>query len=292
VNGEIISVDSMQVYRGLDIGTAKPTAVERRAVPHHLIDVVDLSEKFDAGRFLELAGNAEADICSRNRVPIYCGGTGLYFKALFHGVSTAPPSDPEIRNTLEHTPLPELLEELAGSDPLTYARIDRDNQRRVVRALEAIRLSGRPFSEQQANWGLSDTVDQQNLFALARDPEDLRRRIDVRVDKMFAAGLVEETRGLLKTGLSANRTAMQAIGYRQVVEHLESLRSYDETVALIKSKTWQFSRRQKTWLRNQLEPQWIEMSPDARVQHIAAEIASRARLNSQKMRKKSVSRNN
>ncbi len=276
LNGEIISVDSMQVYRGLDIGTAKPDAAEQAAVRHHLIDVADLSETFDAARFLEFARDAEADIRSRGRRPIYCGGTGLYFKALFDGISAAPPSDPGLRHELEQKPLPELLAELAQSDPSTYERIDRDNPRRVVRALEAIRLSGRPFSAQQSGWAPGGAVTK-NFFAFSRDSEDLRHRIDVRVDRMFADGLVAETRTLVERGLKENRTALQAIGYRQVVEHLDGQRSLDETVALIKTRTWQFSRRQKTWLRNQLNPVWITRSPESPASAVATQIADHVR---------------
>jgi tRNA dimethylallyltransferase len=276
LNGEIISVDSMQVYRGLDIGTAKPNAAEQAAVRHHLIDVADLSEAFDAARFLELARNAEADIRSRGRLPIYCGGTGLYFKALFEGISAAPPSDPGLRNELEQKPLTELLVELAQSDPLTYQRIDRDNPRRVVRAVEAIRLSGQPFSAQQSDWEPRGAVTK-NFFAFSREPEDLRHRIDVRVDRMFADGLVAETQTLLERGLKENRTALQAIGYRQVAEHFDGQRSLGETVALIKTRTWQFSRRQKTWLRNQLNPVWITLAPDARASAVATQIADPVR---------------
>ena len=152
LNGEIISVDSMQVYRGLDIGTAKPTPEERARLPHHLIDVVDLTESFDAARFVALAGRAVAEIQSRGRLPIFCGGTGLYFKAWLEGLGDAPPSDAMLRATLEATPRGHLLSELERTDPTTFARIDRQNPRRVIRAIEVIRLTGKPFSAQRAAW--------------------------------------------------------------------------------------------------------------------------------------------
>lgn len=276
LNGEIISVDSMQVYRGLDIGSAKPSTAEQSLITHHLIDIVDLSETFDAARFIDLARETEADISSRRRFPIYCGGTGLYFKALFHGVSKAPSSDPALRNQLEQTPLPDLLRELAIADPRTFEKIDRDNPRRVVRALEAIRLSGRPFSEQQSDWK-SNSLAPKNLFAFSRAAEDQRRRIDVRVEKMISSGLIEETRTLLKNGLHQNRTAMQAIGYRQVVEHLNGHRSLDETIELIKSKTRQFARRQRSWFRNQLRPNWLDLSANSLATETAAAIIDRTK---------------
>lgn len=263
LDGEIVSVDSMQVYRGLDVGTAKPTAEERRRVPHHLVDVVDLGEAFDAARFVMLARAAVAEIQGRGRLPILCGGTGLYFKAFLEGLGEAPAADPAVRAALEATPLEELLRELETGDPATFARIDRRNPRRVVRALEVIRLTGRPFSEQRTGWGTAPRLPEGWTFvALSRDPADLRRRMDLRVDRMFARGLVAETEALLGRGLAGNRTAMQAIGYRQVVEHLRGERSLPETVALVKQKTWQFARRQLTWLRRQLPVTWVPAGED------------------------------
>src|SRR6059036_962133 len=152
IGGEIISVDSMQVYRGLDIGTAKPSPRERQRVRHHLIDVVELNEPFDAARFSKLARAAVADIQQRGRVPILSGGTGLYFKAFLEGLGGAPPADAALRAELEATPLPELLRELKQRDPITFAKIDRKNPRRVIRALEVVRLSDKPFSAQRAEW--------------------------------------------------------------------------------------------------------------------------------------------
>src|SRR4051794_1455673 len=152
IGGEIISVDSMQVYRGLDIGTAKPSAAERVRVRHHLIDVVDLTETFDAAQFVRLANEAVTDIQSRGCVPIFCGGTGLYFKAFLEGLGEAPPADEKLRAELEAIPLPALLHELATKDPVTYEKIDRNNPRRVIRAMEVIRLTGKKFSEQRAEW--------------------------------------------------------------------------------------------------------------------------------------------
>ena len=262
MEGEVITVDSMQVYRGLDIGTAKPTSEEQRGVPHHLIDIVELNESFDAARFVSLAQTAEAEIRRRGKIPIYCGGTGMYFKALIHGVGEAPSSDPNLRAELESLPLEDLLLELKREDPQTFNRVDQQNPRRVVRAVEAIRLSGRPFSEQQSTWSEANE-GFGHFFALAREPDDLRARIDLRVEKMISDGLIPETEALMKIGLEHNRTAMQAIGYRQVVEHLRGERSLKDTVELIKAKTWQLARRQMTWLRNQLRPRWITVSSEA-----------------------------
>jgi tRNA dimethylallyltransferase len=274
IGGEIISVDSMQVYRGLDIGTAKPSTDERARVRHHLIDVVDLTEAFDAAQFLRLANAAVAEIQARGRAPILCGGTGLYFKAFLDGLGDTPSGDAQLRTRLEATPLPELLTELAERDPKTYQRIDRKNLRRVVRAVEVIRLTGRPFSEQRAEWVASESkVQSPSAFAslqrdkqskvavgLSRKTDDLRGRIDARVEAMFQRGLVDETRRLLDRGLAENKTAMQALGYRQVVEHLRGERSLPETIELVKTRTRQFAKRQMTWFKRQLPVHWLELS--------------------------------
>ena len=259
IGGEIISVDSMQVYRGLDLGTAKPSAAERARVRHHLIDVVDLTESFDAAQFVRLANAAVAD--------------------------------DTLRAELEAMPLPQLLAELAEKDPVTYERIDRKNPRRVVRAVEVIRLTGKKFSEQRAEWQttLGAPASRRRvarlaaetpplpgitrLIGLSRPNPDLHARINTRVDAMFARGLVEETRRLLEHGLAQNKTAMQALGYRQVVEHLRGERPLPETIDLVKSKTRQFAKRQMTWFRRQLNLQWIELEGEQELLSIAARIS-------------------
>ncbi|MSU27652.1 MAG: tRNA (adenosine(37)-N6)-dimethylallyltransferase MiaA [Pedosphaera sp.] len=276
LGGEIISVDSMQVYRGLGLGTAKPSAAERARVPHHLLDVVELSEAFDAGQFVRLAAAAVVEIQARGRVPIFCGGTGLYFKAWLEGLGEAPPSDARVRAELEVTPLAELLAELEQRDPLTYTRIDRQNPRRVIRAVEVIRLTGKPFSAQRANWTPEPrTQNPEPIFCLTREPADLRARIEARVDAMFAAGLVEETRALLALGLQQNRNAMQALGYRQVVAHLAGEGGLAETIALVKTKTWQFARRQGTWFRSQLPVERVPLAADADATSVARGLLDR-----------------
>ena len=270
LGGEIVSVDSMQVYRGLDIGTAKPSAVDRARVVHHLIDVVDLNESFDAAQFIRLSREAVAAIRARGHLPILCGGTGLYFKAFLEGLGDAPPADPAVRAQLEAVALPELLRELAELDPATYKRIDRHNLRRVVRALEVIRLTAKPFSEQRAEWvqaarqhleRVSRPPRTGPVIGLTRSAADLGRRINFRVDEMFHQGLVAETEQLLKRGLAQNRTALQALGYRQVWEYLQGVRSLPETVELVKCRTRQYAKRQRTWFNRQLSVHWVQAKP-------------------------------
>jgi tRNA dimethylallyltransferase len=284
LNGEIISVDSMQVYRGLDIGTAKPSAEERQRVPHHLIDVVDLTAPFDAAQFVRLAQAAVADIESRGHVPIFCGGTGLYFKAYLEGLGDTPPADEALRMELEKTPLPELLNELAEKDPITFEKIDRQNPRRVIRAIEVIRLTGKPFSAQRATWQPStqdsparNTQPATPFFCLSRESTDLHARINTRVDVMFRRGLVEEVKNLMNHGLAENKNAMQAIGYRQVVEHLRGERSLHETIELVKIRTRQFAKRQMTWFRRQAQVQWISLSSKETTEELAAQVLKTCR---------------
>ena len=273
IGGEIISVDSMQVYRGLDIGTAKPSPEERQRVPHHLIDVVEVNEPFDAAHFSKLARAAVADIQRRGGVPILCGGTGFYFKAFLEGLGEAPSANAALRAELEALPLPELLRELERNDPVTFAKIDRQNSRRVVRALEVIRLTGRPFSAQRTRWNPElPTPNAEPFFGLTRSSGDLRARIDARVDAMFARGLAQETEQLLKRGLAENKTAMQAIGYRQAVEHLRHERSLEETIALVKQRTRQFAKRQMTWFRRQFRLEWLNCAPQASPESVADEL--------------------
>jgi len=274
LGGEIISADSMQVYRGLDIGTAKPSPADRVRVPHHLIDICDLTESFDAAQFARLAHHAAAEIQSRRRVPVLCGGTGLYIKAFLEGLSEAPSADAKLRAELEAVPLEELLAELRERDPAAYEKIDRQNPRRVIRAVEVIRLTGKLFSKQRTDWNALPASSPEgpklevparcrnHVFCFTRSSDDLRIRINARVDAMFARGLVDETGELLKHGLAENKTAMQAIGYRQVVEHLRGERSLAETIERVKIRTRQFAKRQLTWFRAQKNLEWLELKPD------------------------------
>jgi tRNA dimethylallyltransferase len=276
--GEIISVDSMQVYRGLDIGTAKPAPDQRRRVPHHLLDLVDPDESFDVARFAILARGAIAGIQARGATPILCGGTGLYFKALLAGLGKAPAADAKLRRELEQTPLPRLLEELRARDPETWKRLDRNNPRRVLRAVEVLRLTGKPFTAQRSNWKNASGLAVGRFVAVERDPADLRRRVDDRVEEMFRRGLVGETRRLLTLGLAESPTARLALGYRQVIEHLEGVRSLPETIQLIKTRTWQYARRQRTWFRHQLNPVWIHVPPDEPAEVTASRILGESGL--------------
>ncbi len=273
LGGEIISVDSMQVYRGMDIGTAKPSHADRARVPHHLLDILELTQPFNAAEFVRLATAAAGAVRGRGRLPIFCGGTGLYFKALLEGVGQAPPADPELRAELEGLGLPELLRELSERDPETYSRIDRRNPRRVIRAVEILRLTGMPVSGQRAAWRPPHDAGCRLLFGLTRPMGELRHRIERRVEDMFRQGLVAETEHLLQAGLAQNPVALQALGYRQVVEFLQGARSLDETVALVRIRTRQFAKRQMTWFRRQLPVRWLAWEAGQPARQVAERLA-------------------
>ena len=257
LGGEIISVDSMQVYCGLNIGTAKPSAQEQNEIQHHLIDVAQLSEAFDAAQFVSLAQQALKLIWKRGRVPIFCGGTGLYFRALIEGLGESPPSDESLRDELALMPIESLVAELRIKDPEAAKQVDLKNPRRVLRAIEVIRLTGRPYSEQRIGWNNVDKAPQ-NLFCISREVDVLNQRIHKRVDEMFNQGLVEETQTLIKKGLLNNRNACQALGYRQVLDLLDGKLDLENVVHQVKTKTRQFAKRQRSWFRNQMKCKFLE----------------------------------
>ena len=264
LGGEIISVDSMQVYCGLNIGTAKPSAEEQSEVPHHLIDVAQLSDAFDAAQFVRLAKSASESISSRGRIPIFCGGTGLYFRALMEGLGNSPPSDELLRDELSLLPFESLVAELKIKDPKAAKQIDLKNPRRVLRAVEVIRLTGRPYSEQRIGWEKLKRAPE-NLFCINREVDVLNQRIHKRVDEMFSLGLIEETQILIKQGLRDNRNACQALGYRQVLELLDGELSLESVVDKVKIKTRQFAKRQRSWFRNQMQCDLLDWPEDENV---------------------------
>ena len=277
LGGEIISVDSMQVYCGLNIGTAKPSAQEQNEIQHHLIDVAQLSEAFDAAQFVSLAQQALKLIWKRGRVPIFCGGTGLYFRALIEGLGESPPSDESLRDELALMPIESLVAELRIKDPEAAKQVDLKNPRRVLRAIEVIRLTGRPYSEQRIGWNNVDKAPQ-NLFCISRDVDVLNQRIHKRVDEMFNQGLVEETQTLIKKGLRNNRNACQALGYRQVLDLLDGKLDLENVVHQVKTKTRQFAKRQRSWFRNQMKCKFLEWPDEENVNSFSEQLLAKINL--------------
>ena len=274
LGGEIISVDSMQVYCGLNIGTAKPSAQEQNEIQHHLIDVAQLSEAFDAAQFVSLAQQALKIIWKRGRVPIFCGGTGLYFRALIEGLGESPPSDESLRDELALMPIESLVAELQIKDPEAAKQVDLKNPRRVLRAIEVIRLTGRPYSEQRIGWNNVDKAPQ-NLFCISREVDVLNQRIHKRVDEMFNQGLVEETQTLIKKGLRNNRNACQALGYRQVLDLLDGKLDLENVVQQVKTKTRQFAKRQRSWFRNQMKCKFLEWPDEENVNSFSEQLLAK-----------------
>ena len=250
---EVISVDSALVYRGLDVGTSKPSAAERAAVRHHLIDVCDPAEPYSAGRFRRDALECIADIRARGRVPLLVGGTMLYFRALTHGLAPLPAADPTVRAAIEATAReagwPALHAELARDDPVAAARIRPHDAQRIQRALEVWRITGRPLSELQAQ--AEPATHAFARFALQpASREDLYARIDARFDAMMHAGLLDEVRRLRDRGdLRPELPSLRAVGYRQLWQHLAGVTTLEEAVAAAKQATRNLAKRQLTWLR-------------------------------------------
>ena len=277
LGGEIISVDSMQVYCGLNIGTAKPSSQEQNEIQHHLIDVAQLSEAFDAAQFVSLAQQALKLIWKRGRVPIFCGGTGLYFRALIEGLGESPPGDESLRDELAQMPIESLVTELRIKDPEAAKQVDLKNSRRLLRAIEVIRLTGRPYSEQRIGWNNVDKAPQ-NLFCISRDVDVLNQRIHKRVDEMFNQGLVEETQTLIKKGLRNNRNACQALGYRQVLDLLDGKLDLENVVQQVKTKTRQFAKRQRSWFRNQMKCKFLEWPDEENLNSFSEQLLAKINL--------------
>ena len=277
LGGEIISVDSMQVYCGLNIGTAKPSAQEQNEIQHHLIDVAQLSEAFDAAQFVSLAQQALKLIWKRGRVPIFCGGTGLYFRALIEGLGESPPGDESLRDELALMPIESLVAELRIKDPEAAKQVDLKNPRRVLRAIEVIRLTGRPYSEQRIGWNNVDKAPQ-NLFCISREVDVLNQRIHKRVDEMFNQGLVEETQTLIKKGLRNNRNACQALGYRQVLDLMDGKLDLENVVHQVKTKTRQFAKRQRSWFRNQMKCKFLEWPDEENLNSFSEQLLAKINL--------------
>lgn len=251
---EIVAMDSMTLYRGMDIGTAKPTAEERARVPHHLIDVLDPWESGSVAWWLDRADEACRLIRSRGKLPLFVGGTPFYLKALTCGLFDAPPVDPPIRAGLEAEadqlgPVA-LHRRLAEVDPLTAARLHPNDVRRVVRALEVFVATGRPISSFQQTWAAPDTHARIPCVMLDWPRDELYRRIDARVDAMLAAGWVDEVRRLAADPRGMGKEASQALGYRELRLHLDNGGDRAATVAEIKTRTRQFAKRQLTWFRH------------------------------------------
>lgn len=262
LNAEIISLDSMAVYRDMDIGTAKPTAEARRQCPHHLLDLIDPTEEFSVSQYVSAAHATAREICQRGKTPLFVGGTPLYLKTLLRGLYQGPPADWSFRDSVEaevaKVGLEALHQRLAQVDPLSAAKLHVHDKRRIIRALEVYFLTGTPLSHHQSQFEESHAAEQCKVFVLGWERSTLHERINARVDSMFQQGLVEETRRILDRYQALGRTAAQALGYREVMRHFEG--EWDLALAQekVKARTRQFARRQETWFRSLSECRRID----------------------------------
>ena len=302
IGAEIISMDSMAIYRRLDIGTAKPTPDQRRQAPHHLIDIVEPDEDFSLAQYLDMAHAAAAEICSRGRQILFVGGTPLYLKGLLRGVFQGPPADWEFRRAIVAEAAANspgwLHEHLRAVDPVSAARLHARDTRRLVRALEVFQISGRPISELQKQFDRALPAESCHVFVLDRSRTELHARIDRRVEAMFAEGLVDEVRRLLRDacdgeGVGRNKpaqfrqsdsaaaklskTARQAVGYAEVIAYLEGRHDLPTTIALVKTHSRQLAKRQATWFRSLSECRFIGVEGDTREDEVAGRILNAVR---------------
>ena len=272
--GEIVSVDSRQAYRGLDVGTAKPTPAECRRVRHHCLDLVEPGEPLDASRYRRAAAEAIAEIQRRGRVAFAVGGTGLYLRVLLGGICAAPPPLPALRAALARSAGDEgpaaLHARLAALDPVAAARIHPHDGVRLVRALEVALASGRPLTAWQEAHRFADRPYETLLLGLARPVAELDARIAARAEAMVAAGFVDEVRALAARGLPADAPGLEAVGYRQMRDHLDGRRSLAEAVAATVLATRRFAKRQRTWFRR--EPGVLWGHPEEERTRLAGEV--------------------
>jgi tRNA dimethylallyltransferase len=267
---EIVSADSMQVYRRMEAGTAKPSPEERAAVPHHLIDIVDPSEPFTVSSYRGAAIPVIEALLARGKIPLVVGGTRLYLQSLVAPFTAGPPPDPAFREQLDAIPAPELHARLQAVDPATASRLHPEDRKRIIRALEVYQASGEPISAHQARSQSTGGRFEPVWVALIREREELYARIERRVDEMIAAGLIEEVEGFLREGLRESDIAMQAHGYKEVMGYLLGRYDRDEAIRLLKRNTRRYAKYQLGWLRNTPGMQFVR----ADVPDVAATIAA------------------
>lgn len=277
--GEVVSADSMQVYRGMDILTASPTVAEMRGVPHHMLGVIDPAEKFSAARYREMANSCIADILNRGKRAVLCGGTGLYINAVTRPMAFSERCDAELRRALMDIAAQpggrrQLYDMLSEIDPEAAEKLHENDVRRVSRAIEVYRLTGRTQREQAELDAAREGDYDERLFVLSWPREVLYRRIDQRVERMLEAGLVDEVKRL-RADEARHPTALQAIGYKEIAAALDGALSMDEAIALVKQLSRNYAKKQMTWFRRDPRAIWIEAEGRG-ADDIADEILSKS----------------
>ncbi|WDI41106.1 tRNA (adenosine(37)-N6)-dimethylallyltransferase MiaA [Bremerella sp. P1] len=276
INAEIIALDSMSLYRAMDIGTAKPTPDEQAVIPHHLIDVLDPNENSSILQYLEMAEATVKEIRSRGKEVLFVGGTPLYLKALLRGMSEGPAPDPELRKALEEEAAKvgnaALHARLKMVDPLAAARIHENDTRRMIRALEVHQATGKPMSHYQFEFEDHARPEDCKAFWLSWERSVLHQRINERVDAMFDAGLIEEVQHLLDTYSPLSTTAMQAVGYQEVIDYLAGNQELESAKDRVKARTRQFAKRQCTWFRSLPECREVPLTGEFDAAAVAQQI--------------------
>ena len=266
LDAEIISIDSMKVYRRMDIGTAKPPKEARQRIKYHLIDVVEPSDSFSVGAFLDAASDAMEQIKSRNKQIVAVGGTALYIKSLLYGLFDGAGTDEQIRAELrvraEAEGLAEIHRELSKIDPAAAERINPNDARRIIRALEVYQLTGKPISSFQKQWHQRQIKHDWTIIGLRREKADASGRINRRVKKMIDAGLVDEVKSLLDEEKPLSKQARCAIGYAEIIEHLNGQISLEDAIESIKINTRRLAKGQRTWFKTFQNVHWLDIAED------------------------------
>jgi tRNA dimethylallyltransferase len=272
LGAEIISIDSMKVYRRMDIGTAKPPRQARKRIKYHLIDVVEPSEAFSVGKFLDLAYDAMEQIEGHKKRIIAVGGTALYIKALLYGLFDGPGSDKQIRAELqveaEAGRLEELYQQLTEIDPAAAERISRKDRKRIIRALEVYKITGKPISSLQQQFDAEKPMHDWTIIGLRREKSVENSRINQRVKKIIEAGLVDEVKRLLAEEKPLGQQAKCAIGYAEIIDHLNGKMNLKDAVELIKKNTRYFAKNQRTWFKTFKNVNWLDIDPDEQPEEI------------------------
>ena len=278
LDAEIISLDSMAIYRGMDIGTAKPDSTQQSAVPHHLIDIVDPPESFSVSEYRDSALSKIREIHESGKQVLFVGGTALYLKALLRGLFEGPPADwdfrKEIEQEIENSGAEFLHQRLAMIDPVSAHKLHENDHRRIIRALEVYKQTGKPISHWQMQFDEGRKADQCRVFTIRHDRPVLHKRIEARVEAMFSEGLVDEVRGLLERWSDIGKTASQAVGYREVIDFLSDKMSMEETVERVRVRTRKFARHQETWFRGMSECRILDLESEFDPSELAQKIAS------------------
>jgi len=276
VGGHVVSVDSMKVYRRMDIGTATPTRDQQRDVPHHCIDIVEPSDSFSAARFVDSAEAALTSIAHDGAVALAVGGTSLYIKALSEGLFQAPPGDQAVRDALHdeaaHAGLAALHRQLAAVDPPAAARIHPNDERRIVRALEVYRTTGTPITELQAQWDSGHLRHDCVFVGIRRDKDAQSRRINARVKRMIDAGLKDEVASLLAEPAGLSTQAAAAVGYAEMIAHFRGDLTADQAVERIKINTRRLAKKQRTWHRRWPDVHWFDLADDETASALADRV--------------------